>query len=61
MTINKKYSSSQPYLMIGAGICLVIIRFFDNNNTWESIGIIKIIVGATMIGYGLFKLIKNKN
>lgn len=61
MAKNKKeYSPSQSYLMIGAGACLVIIRFIGNNPSWSTINILKVSVGILMMGYGIFKLIKHK-
>ncbi|MCH2232510.1 MAG: hypothetical protein MK105_19390 [Crocinitomicaceae bacterium] len=63
MTNSKKkeeFNPWQSYFMMGAGVCLIAVRFIGDNTKWLSIDMLKVGVGAILIAYGIFKLIKKK-
>lgn len=61
MTTKKDgYNPFQTYLMMGAGACLIAIRFFDDREEWSTLDMVKIGAGALLIVYGIYKLVKRK-
>lgn len=59
---NKKaeHNPFQTYLMIGAGACLIAIRFFDDREEWSTLDMVKIGFGVLLIVYGIYKLVNKK-
>lgn len=58
-TVKEDPKSPWPhYFSIGAGVCIVVLAFFKEN--WGTVDIIKLIVGAGLIGYGIWKLVSIK-
>ena len=57
---EKEFNPTASYLMIGAGACLIIVRFMSDTGQWSSLDILKVGIGVTIIGYGVFTLIRKK-
>ena len=55
-TVKEDPKSPWPhYFSIGAGVCIVALAFFKED--LSTVDIIKLIVGAGLIGYGIWKLV----
>ena len=57
MLKEEKFNPLQAICIIGAGICLIIVRFTEGVGEWSSVDILKAGVGVVLVGYGIFKLI----
>ena len=60
MTKEKEFNHLKSYLLMGAGSCLILVKFIDDIEQWTTMDILRVGVGATMIAYGIFKLTKKK-
>lgn len=55
--INKK---SSGFFFIIPGIILIIVRFIGDTENWSTVDIIKVLVGALMIIYGVWIFFKKE-
>lgn len=55
--INKK---SSGFFFIIPGIILIIVRFIGDSENWSIVDIIKVLVGALMVIYGVWILLKKE-
>ena len=62
---KKEFKPLNSILMIVAGLMLLITRLLKSislgeADSWETLDILKVVVGLFAIGFGIYKLIKTK-
>jgi hypothetical protein len=61
MKEDKKDTNVQrDALYIVIGIILIITRLFGDISAWSIVDVLKLILGLTLIGFGVFKIWKRK-
>lgn len=48
----------QHYFTIGAGVCIMALAFFHEG--LGALEVVKLLVGAGLVGYGIWKLLQGK-
>lgn len=62
---KKEFKPLNSILMIAAGLMFLITRLLKSislgeADSWETLDILKVVVGIFAIGFGIYKLIKKK-